>query len=61
MLIVRESLEAVAGVFELEQERAAELLEESRKLLFEQRQLRPKPHRDDKILCAWNGKNSMGY
>lgn len=56
VLIVRESLERVAGIFELDESKAMEMLEESRKILFQQRQLRPKPHRDDKIVTAWNGK-----
>lgn len=32
-----------------------ELLELSKKALLEVRAQRPRPHRDDKILCAWNG------
>jgi uncharacterized protein YyaL (SSP411 family) len=31
------------------------LLEQSKKVLLEVRAHRPRPHRDDKILCAWNG------
>ncbi len=30
-------------------------LERSKKSLFESRSRRPRPHLDDKILCAWNG------
>lgn len=55
MLIVKESLEKTAEFFDLEQDIATALLGECRKLLFKQRQLRPRPHRDDKILTAWNG------
>ncbi len=33
----------------------ADDLAESRRLLFEAREKRPRPHRDDKILTAWNG------
>ena len=51
-------MEKTAGVFELQQDRVVELLEECRQCLFAQRQQRPKPHRDDKILTAWNGKIS---
>ena len=32
-----------------------ESLEQSKKILFEVRSRRPRPHLDDKILCAWNG------
>ncbi len=34
---------------------STEGLAESRKLLFEAREKRPRPHRDDKVLTAWNG------
>ena len=33
----------------------AALLEEARAILRERRALRPRPHLDDKVLCAWNG------
>jgi len=36
-------------------EAVAESLAASRKILFETRSKRPRPHLDDKILCAWNG------
>lgn len=55
VLIVRGSLEKTAEKFKLEKDRAAELLGGCREKLFQQRQLRPRPHRDDKILTAWNG------
>ena len=55
MLIVREPLEKVAGAFGLSEDRAAQMLKECRGKLFEQRLLRPKPHRDNKILTGWNG------
>lgn len=55
MLIVRGSLAETAKAFELEEDIAGQLLEQCRKQLLERRQQRPKPHRDDKILTAWNG------
>jgi uncharacterized protein YyaL (SSP411 family) len=33
----------------------AESLGRSRKILFDLRSKRPRPHLDDKVLCAWNG------
>ena len=33
-----------------------ELLARCRERLYAERQKRPKPHRDDKILTAWNGQ-----
>ena len=56
VLIVRDSLEKVAGLFKLDEESATDMLKECRKILFQQRQQRPKPDRDDKIVTAWNGK-----
>lgn len=56
VLIVREPLAKVAAAFQLDEDKAAKLLEEGRRKLFEQRQLRPKPHRDNKILTGWNGE-----
>lgn len=56
MLIVKGSLEKSAEHFKIEEVKAAELLKESRELLFKQRLERPKPHRDDKILTSWNGR-----
>ena len=37
----------------------AKILADSRKVLFRHRQTRPKPHRDDKIMTAWNGMPEM--
>ena len=58
VLIVRGSMEKTATTFNLEEAKAAELLKDCRERLFKHRQERPKPHRDDKILTAWNGKLS---
>ncbi|MBI4972143.1 MAG: thioredoxin domain-containing protein, partial [Candidatus Omnitrophica bacterium] len=39
------------------------ILEESKRILFELREKRPRPHRDDKILTDWNGLmiSSLAY
>ena len=58
VLIVKGSLEKTAEHFKMEERKVAELLGEGRKLLFKERQARPKPHRDDKILTSWNGNLS---
>lgn len=39
----------------LSEEQVATSLTASRKKLFETREKRPRPHRDDKIITAWNG------
>lgn len=37
------------------------LLEESERILFEERETRPHPHHDDKILLSWNGLMISAY
>lgn len=49
------SLESVAKQFGLSQPELEEKLSAMRKKLFEVRQQRVRPHRDDKILTSWNG------
>ena len=56
VLIVRGSLEKTAEEFKMEASQAKELLAQCREALYAERQKRPKPHRDDKILTAWNGE-----
>ncbi len=56
VLIVRGSLEETAKHFSLEVSHVKKLLEECREKLYTLRQGRPRPHRDDKILTAWNGE-----
>ena len=40
------------------EEEVGRLLTGARETLFRERLSRPKPHRDDKILTAWNGERS---
>ncbi len=54
ILAVRREIEAVARVYEVSEEEARRTLEESRERLLIARASRPRPHRDDKILTAWN-------
>ena len=56
VLIVRGSLEKTAEQFKMEVSQARDLLSTCRETLYRERQKRPKPHRDDKILTAWNGE-----
>ena len=56
VLIVRGSLSDTASHFSIAPEKASSLLGECRAKLFAERLKRPKPHRDEKILSAWNGK-----
>ncbi len=47
--------EALATMFNTYEAEIGAILEESRQILLTARSLRPKPHRDDKIVTAWNG------
>ncbi|CAG8654992.1 8293_t:CDS:10 [Gigaspora margarita] len=56
VLIERHTLEETAGHFNIALDQLKETLSESLKELAKYRfEKRPKPHRDDKILAAWNG------
>jgi uncharacterized protein YyaL (SSP411 family) len=55
ILIERHDLADTAKKFRLTNEKAEQLLDESRKLLFDARAKRPRPARDDKVVTAWNG------
>jgi uncharacterized protein len=44
-----------ARKFNLSEEKASKALDDARRTLFVAREARPRPHRDDKILSAWNG------
>lgn len=55
ILNVRNSLEVSVGQLKIPTETLKEILERGRKLLFEEREKRIKPFRDEKVLTAWNG------
>ncbi|MFN2507899.1 MAG: thioredoxin domain-containing protein [Chthoniobacterales bacterium] len=55
ILIERQSVGETAKKFGLPEEKTEQLLAESRKILFDARAKRPRPHLDDKIVTAWNG------
>ncbi|HEV8185524.1 MAG TPA: thioredoxin domain-containing protein, partial [Chthoniobacterales bacterium] len=55
ILIQRHPIGETAKKFGLTEEKTEQLLTESRKILFDARAKRPRPHLDDKILTAWNG------
>ncbi len=52
---VKASIDAVAEKHAVSIERAREIIETSRRTLFDIRERRVKPGRDEKILTAWNG------
>jgi uncharacterized protein YyaL (SSP411 family) len=55
ILNVTRRADAVAGELKVSEERLNEALERGRRVLFEARESRIKPGRDEKILTAWNG------
>jgi uncharacterized protein YyaL (SSP411 family) len=55
ILNVKNSLEQAAAHLNISQDELQNSLKKSRKLLFEAREKRIKPFRDEKVLTAWNG------
>ncbi len=55
VLIQRLSIKEAAQIYGKTPEQIEQSLAESRRALMAARNLRPKPHRDDKIITAWNG------
>ncbi len=55
ILNVRNSPSISAEQINVSEEKLKEVLERGRKLLFERRERRIKPFRDEKVLTAWNG------
>ncbi|QQS46183.1 MAG: thioredoxin domain-containing protein [Acidobacteriota bacterium] len=55
ILHIEESPAAIAHLPGVGEERLLEVIERGRRALFEARERRVKPHRDEKILTAWNG------
>jgi len=55
LLYVARSIDDIAKQTGQPNDRVVELLNRARAALFDARLLRPRPHRDDKILTAWNG------
>lgn len=54
-LYVAASLQTLSERLDLAEEVVGNLLREARRVISEARALRPPPHRDDKIITAWNG------
>jgi uncharacterized protein YyaL (SSP411 family) len=55
ILNVKNTIEETAEIFNLAPDQVAEILRRGRQKLFETRERRIKPHRDEKVLTAWNG------
>ena len=59
ILIQRHTLAETAKKFEFTEDKAQQILAESRRLLFEARAKRPRPHLDDKIVTAWERADDL--
>ena len=55
VLIARHNTAETSERFGLTTPELLEILQRCRRKLFELRETRPRPHLDDKIICAWNG------
>ncbi|HMF96853.1 MAG TPA: thioredoxin domain-containing protein [Vicinamibacterales bacterium] len=55
LLYVARSIDDIAKETGTSNDQVVEVLNQARVTLFEARRSRPRPHRDDKILTAWNG------
>ena len=56
MLTVRGSVQETARSADVDETVAKEQLARAREILFEERQNRPPPHLDTKMITAWNGE-----
>lgn len=55
ILYEAKSLSDTANKFEMPTDKVYEIIQQGKKILFEEREKRPLPHLDDKILTSWNG------
>jgi len=55
VLTVSESIPELADAYELDESTVRERLEAAREQVFEAREARPRPRRDEKVLAGWNG------
>ncbi len=55
LLYVKRSIDDVSKQVGQSNERVVDLLNRARAAMFQARRNRPRPHRDDKVLTAWNG------
>src|SRR5690606_3050505 len=55
ILHIAKDIETLASQFKLSPQKVLQRLEHYKKVLFDLRSTRPRPHRDEKIIPAWNG------
>jgi uncharacterized protein len=61
ILHIDEDVDVIARLMKTPRERLAEVVERGRAILFDAREKRVKPYRDEKILTAWNGLMMRSY
>ncbi|CAG9774108.1 unnamed protein product [Ceutorhynchus assimilis] len=61
ILVCFGSYEQTATKFDISVEQVKEILEKSHQILYEERQKRPKPDTDTKIVTSWNGLMISGF
>jgi len=61
ILHVDEDVDVIARLMGVSRQRLAEAIERGRPVLFDAREMRVKPYRDEKILTAWNGLMMRGF
>ena len=55
ILHIAHSLSETSNKFEMPTNKVSEIIEECKQILFTEREKRPAPHLDDKVLTSWNG------
>ena len=55
ILNIKNTVEETAQAFEMSEKKVSEILENGRRTVFQKRESRIKPFRDEKVLTAWNG------
>ncbi|XP_077980427.1 spermatogenesis-associated protein 20-like [Glandiceps talaboti] len=61
VLIIRGEIEDTASVCKVDVTTARDALTKCRDILYRERQKRPKPHLDNKMITAWNGLMMSGF
>jgi len=57
-MVERGSVTKTAAEFNMTVDEVMTVLRDARQLLWQHRQLRPRPHLDNKMITAWNGLTS---
>ena len=58
VMVERGSVTKTAAEFNMTVEEVMTVLHDARQLMWQRRQLRPRPHLDNKMITAWNGLTS---